>query len=269
MKNKYDYVVYIDESGDDGFKESSSKFFGFSAVIIRKINDINLATVQKEILLNISKDKQKPKKDIHFTDFCHEKRKYICDSIAQRNLPIRVVNCISIKETILSKLKQDFTKDRYKYFNYILRHLLERVSWFIRDDKSSKEKKTLIILSNRKQMQLELVKKYIDSLKNDLECRMDHSIVQSCKIKVANHNQLAGLQFADIFASSLRRFFFEKDKFDSVEIGYSKKLKKYFYHKNNKFDGYGMKILYLNDVSKKNMHQETLQALKEIFGFKI
>ncbi len=36
------FICYIDESGDEGFKSTSSKCFGFSAVIIRKENDLIL-----------------------------------------------------------------------------------------------------------------------------------------------------------------------------------------------------------------------------------
>lgn len=50
---KPEYIVYIDESGDEGFKfqdgeKGSSRWFVLSAVVVRKVNDIRLVQVAKE-----------------------------------------------------------------------------------------------------------------------------------------------------------------------------------------------------------------------------
>jgi hypothetical protein len=262
-KTQEEFICYIDESGDEGFKKSSSKCFGFAAVLIRKSNDSILPKKQKEILKIVSQNKINPLKQIHYKDFNHEKRKFIANFIEQQKIPIRAILCASVKDTIFAKLKLDFDKNKYKYFNYILRHLLERISWVVRDDKS-KNKKLKIIFSNRKQMKLDVVKRYIELLKNDQSCKICWEVLDQAEIIVRNHNQLAGLQFADIFATGFRKYFLEKDEFNNVETSYIKTLKNSIYSYKNKYQNYGIKIRELN---WSNLHKDTKESLISDFSF--
>ena len=126
------YNVYIDESGDEGFSQNSSKIFGFSAVVVQEKNDIILPRVQKIILAEIAQSK-KILKNIHFHKFKHEERKFICKTILEKKLPIRVIVILSSKECITGSIRNDFNTHKYKYFNYMARMLLERISWLVRD----------------------------------------------------------------------------------------------------------------------------------------
>ena len=74
---------------------------------------------------------------------------------------------------------------------------------------------------------------------------------------------MAGLQFADIFATSCRRYAFEGDKY-GVETSYLKTLYQFMYKHNNKLEGYGLKIR--GEYNK--FHKETIVMLKE-WNFKV
>ena len=91
----------------------------------------------------------------------HEQRKYICDSLAEKKLPIRAFIVISDKRNISDQLTKDFDKEKSKLFHYLARHLLERVSWFIRDDRDDESKTAQVIFSNRKQLKLEKVEEIL------------------------------------------------------------------------------------------------------------
>ena len=73
---KPEYVVYVDESGDEGFKFldgelGSSRWFVLSAVVVRKLNDMQLVRVAKEA----RKILKKPDKyALHFRQLRHEMR---------------------------------------------------------------------------------------------------------------------------------------------------------------------------------------------------
>ena len=54
------FVIYIDESGDEGFSPKSSKWFSMSCIIIKKENDLSLVKHRDNICNKISFSKNKP-----------------------------------------------------------------------------------------------------------------------------------------------------------------------------------------------------------------
>jgi hypothetical protein len=259
------YVVYIDESGDEGFKNSSSKYFCFGAIIIKKENDLELPRFQKKVLKDISQNKRTPLKHIHFAALKHEQRKYICDSLAENKLPIRAFIVISDKRNISDQLTKDFNEEKSKLFHYLVRHLLERISWFIRDDRANVSKTAEVIFSNRKQLKMEKVKEYLKHLKNDKSCRIEWSAFDIENVRVVNHDQLAGLQFADVFATAFRHYAFEGLAL-GVDTGYAKTLKPFLYKRAGSIESYGLKT---RGIDLKSLNRETEKMLKEDFGFKL
>jgi len=255
------YIVYIDESGDEGFKDSSSQYFGFGAIIIKKENDLKLPRLQKRILGEISQSKSKPLRNIHFASLKHEQRKYICDSFVREKLPIRAFVVISDKSKISDQLTKEFDQEKFKLFNYLARHLLERISWFVRDHRDNANETAEVIFSNRKQLKLEKVQEYFDSLKNNSSCKIEWSAFG--QVRVVNHDQLAGLQFADVFATSFRHYAFEGLKL-GVDTGYARALKPFLYKRNGLVENYGLKT---RGINSEFLHQETKEMLVKDFEF--
>ena len=81
---------------------------------------------------------------------------------------------------------------------------------------------------------------------------------------MANHNQLAGLQFADVFATAFRHYAFEGLAL-GVDTGYAKTLKPFLYKRNGLIENYGLKT---RGVELKSLNRETGKMLTEDFGFK-
>ena len=81
------FVVYIDESGDEGFVfnadgSGSSRWFVLSAAVIRKSNDLQMVSCLKETRGVLGKS---PKTPLHFVDLKHDQRCLI--SGASANCP--------------------------------------------------------------------------------------------------------------------------------------------------------------------------------------
>ncbi len=73
---KPSFVVYIDESGDEGFVfnedgSGSSRWFVLSAAVIRQKNDLQMVSYLKEVRDILGKKSKTP---LHHVDLKHEQR---------------------------------------------------------------------------------------------------------------------------------------------------------------------------------------------------
>lgn len=82
------YVVYIDESGDEGFQfldneRGSSRWLILSAVVFRKDNDVAAVQLLRKAREVIGKQ---PKKALHFRELKHEHRIPYARAIGEEKL---------------------------------------------------------------------------------------------------------------------------------------------------------------------------------------
>ncbi len=254
------FVIYIDESGDEGFNERSSKWFGISCIIIKKESDLSLVNHRRTIINKISKNKNNPLRSIHFSDLNHEQRKFICNYLVTNKLPIRAVNIIVNKNNIPISTIDRYKKDKNIFYWYTARLLLERVSWIIKEHGVKNQGFPKIIFSNRRQSRIKDFLSYLTLLKNknDSKINWDVFAIDKDHIHSTPHNQLAGLQFADCFATAFRRYAFEINSLENVETSYANILKPFIYNRANNYKSYGFKILGKLD----SCHPETKQLLK-------
>ena len=120
------FVVYIDESGDEGFVfnadgSGSSRWFVLSAAVIRKANDLQMVSCLKETRCVLGKS---PKTPLHFVDLKHDQRVPYIRRVGE--LPIRTVSVLIHKPLIVEPEK--FQNTKYLLYRYATRMLLERVS---------------------------------------------------------------------------------------------------------------------------------------------
>lgn len=116
------FVVYIDESGNEGFSfdRGSSVWFVVSAVITRKATDLDTVKLVDNVRMKLAKQERKP---LHFRDLKHEQRLPFIGEISAAAL--RTVSVVVHKPSI--KEPEKF-KERYRLYFYSVRYLLERVS---------------------------------------------------------------------------------------------------------------------------------------------
>ena len=194
------YVVYIDESGDEGFEfsEGSSEWFVLSAVIIKK--EIDLQTVK---LIDAAKTRlgMPADKILHFRNLDHNKRLTLIDEISRADLRISsiIMHKPSFKEPVIFQ-------GRYRFYFYSTRYLLERVSWFCRDARTPDEmgdSSAEFIFSNRSGMSYEDMRNYLGRLKDNNDVNIDWSVVNIPNIKPLPAASRMGLQIADAAASGI------------------------------------------------------------------
>lgn len=238
------FVAYIDESGDEGFKfnengSGSSRWFVISAIVVRKSNDLKLVEGAKQAREQIS---FQPRQQIHFCKLRHEQRVPVARVIG--SLPVRTVNILIHKPSIADP--EIFQQEAYSLYRYASRLLLERISWLCRDNRRKDEGngRVQLIYSNRSAMSYEDLKAYIAQLQhkpNGQVVNIDWNVIDANLVRAVNHDQLAGLQLADVVASSMYQAV-NPNRYGDTETKYFQLLSKTVYQHKSKCEGYGLKF---------------------------
>lgn len=249
-----EFVVYIDEAGDEGFKfldgeRGSSRWFVLSAAVIRKSNDSHMVQVAREARAIL----EKPEKYVlHFRNLRHEQRVPFVKLIG--GAPIKTVHVIAHKPSISDP--ETFQREAHKLYRYLTRLLLERVSWLCRDHSPKEKRAADLIFSNRSAMSYEELRDYLGRLlmthANGDNINIDWDVVNPNRVRAVNHDKLAGLQIADAVATSAY-YAVNKSQYGEVEDRYFRLLKKTLYRRGGRVDGYGLKLWCQNEAEKERL----------------
>jgi Protein of unknown function (DUF3800) len=248
------FVAYIGESGDEGFVFKgtgigSTSWLVLSAVIVPKIKDPNIVRLAEKIRVTI----EKPKNFVlHFRKLNHDQRVAACDQMAASNI------CIISILTSKPDLPPDYaTKEKHILYRYMCRLLLERISWLCRDHPKPGDGTAKLIFSNRAAMSYDDLRNYLVKLKGgsaELNVKIDWGVIDPTQVSAINHDQLAGLQIADIAASGTR-WSVDLNKYNNVESRYIEILRPTFYRYKGKLLGYGLKFFpNLDKIKPSNPH---------------
>jgi hypothetical protein len=257
------FVVYIDESGDEGFSfaNGSSQWFVLSAVITRKANDLEAVRLVDEVRKALGKIDRTP---LHFRKLKHEHRLPYIAAIAKSDL--RTVSILVHKPSL--KEPEKF-QERYRLYFYTARYLFERVSWYCRDHKTfhdSGDGSAELVFSNRAGMSYKELREYLELLKLQtgfFDVRIDWSVVKRDQVSAYSSGGRMGLQIADAVASG---FFYaiQPSKHGFTEDRYARMLKPVVYHHSGRYLGYGLK-LWPRDVDAYVDKNEYLKWVKEAY----
>jgi hypothetical protein len=197
------FQVYIDESGDEGFKfdqpsKGSSRWFVLSAAVTRKESDLSTVKLVDRVRERLNKG---PRATLHFRKMKHEHRLPYVDEIAKARL--RTVSVLIHKPSIQEPEK--FATQPHLLYRYATRYLLERVSWLCRDHRRDPAHVANVLFSNRSCMSYDEIRDYLKRLKertNEFGVQIDWTVIDPAKIEAHTHDSLMGLQIADAVASS-------------------------------------------------------------------
>lgn len=238
------FTVYIDESGDEGFvfqpnERGSSRWLVLSAVIYRKIHDLDAVRLMREVREILDKPVRKA---LHFRELKHEQRVPYVRAIGAAQL--RTVTVLIHKPSI--KEPEVFQNDGHRLYRYATRLLLERVSWLCRDQYCPGEGDGTaeITFSNRSAMSYDDLRNYLCHLRETAEAkdiRVDWNVVKPERVKAVNHDQLAGLQIADAVASGIY-FAVNLNQYGETEDRYLRHLSATIYRHKKVGLGYGLKF---------------------------
>lgn len=254
------FRVYIDESGDEGFKfeqpgKGSSRWFVLSAAVTRAANDLETVKLVDRVRDKLGK---KPREPLHFRKLKHEHRLPYVAEIAKAKL--RVVNLLIHKPSIQEPEK--FTSSPHMLYRYATRFLLERVSWLCRDSRRSDDDRAEVIFSNRSCMSYDEIRNYLQHLKErtgDFDVRIDWSVLDPQRIQAKPHDSLMGLQIADAVASSFYMAC-ELSPQGFNEPRYAQILDPVLYRRDKICIGYGLKFWPRDEKECTEDHMEWLRA---------
>ncbi len=236
------YRVYIDEAGDDGFSfkpdgRGSSRWLVLSAVVVRAKRDHDLIRNIAETRTLLGKPTNHP---LHFRKLDHAPCKAWAAKLA--TAPVRTMSVVANKEHPSTSAKFSGNKDLF--YRYLIRLLLERVSWFCRDNEEPAAPGCLtdITFSNRGSMSYQEVRNYLDLLKANPahQCKIHWPAIDPQQVKAIPHTKIAGLQAADAVASAIYSAV-QPNRFGQVEPSYVKELKPILYRHNGILWSYGLK----------------------------
>ena len=198
-----------------------------------------------ETLKNIVKEtrlrlKYEDKQELHFRKMTHERRIPYLNLIAESRIRAIVV---AIHKPSLRE--QESFRQKSRLYFYACRFLLERVSWFCRDNFNRNTHKgdgtAQIIFSKRKNMSYEDFKEYIRLLTEKYDTNIDGDRIKPKQILALGASQSMGLQVADALASSAYQSL-NKSDYGYVEDKYMRILRPILYRYKGTVWGYGFKV---------------------------
>jgi Protein of unknown function (DUF3800) len=248
----HSFLVYIDESGDEGFQfdefpKGSSRWFVLSAVIVRTPDDHKI----RELAASVRKTLGFPERHVlHFSRLDHHRR--LCFMQAIAGAPVCVTSILVQKELIAQP--EIFTEQAFRLYFYTTRLLLERVFWWCRDF-AAKHRLTTpeakLIFEHRRHLSYDNLRDYLLLLKEKSEedewlkflvkgISIHWPSINPDNILSAQKNQYAGLQAADCVASGAR-WALER-RYGNTEHRFAKTLKPIVYQRQGNYASYGLKF---------------------------
>jgi len=254
------FVVYVDESGDEGFAfgGGSSEWFVLSGVMVRKVHDLQTVKVVDVVRAQLGKP---AKKQLHFRDLKHEQRLPWVDAI--RRAELKTVSVLVHKPSLQEPEK---FQERYRLYFYGVRSLFERVSWYCRDHKTGHDPgdgSAEIVFSNRSGMGYEEMREYLRHLEartGPLGVRIEWQVIKPNQITAYPPGKRMGLQIADAVAGSF--FYAVERRHGFTEDRYARMLKPVVYQREGRYLGYGIKFWprEVDDLIKSDERLRWMQA---------
>jgi len=228
-----DYNFYIDEAGDEGIGRGT-QWFLIGGILVRKDDDLEVSHSVDKVKAAIKQ--RDMRKALHWKELsrAHPKRLHIIREFGQ--LPVDLLVCAMHKPSILEK--QVFRRKQWLY-NYVTRHLLERVSWLVRDKTKGKGHADLIF-ENRAHTSYAEMKAYLDQLKAEPGTQIYGAVLgdPTSKTKQERKNlQIADAMLGACFAA------LEPNSYGMTDQAYLPYIRGRFYRRNDNLLSYGFKLL--------------------------
>jgi hypothetical protein len=282
----YEYVAFIDESGDPGLsrvkpvdEHGSSEWLIVAALITSKRYEADVDDWTRDIASRVRRHQAK---QLHFTQLNATNKLMACEAIRER--PVRLF-CVASNKKNMRGFKNPFAElkslDKNWFYCWMTRVLVERISHFIATESNRRfgqSRPIKLVFSTRGGLSYSQMKAYIELLRmqsrgNSLFLQagnMYWDVLDRRLIKITPSEELGGLQLADICASA---FFKACDVFDTgaCDPAFAKALKPIVARTEYQgirdeelyttYSGYGVKLLPSFSAAKLRSEQ------KDIFEF--
>jgi hypothetical protein len=186
------FNAYIDEGGDEGFKDlllparGSSECLILAGVLVPEEDDLTLSHAVDDLRALLNKPPPKP---LHFRDLKHPGKRAAMTKLAGYPFVFSVVALWKPQIT-----SPTLRKTPYLY-NYGCRFLVERLSWYA----AFRGRQLNLFFSNRASTSYTDLRNYMAWIQNDPACRIE----RNCILQFQPVNVTVKLvQIADFYASS-------------------------------------------------------------------
>jgi hypothetical protein len=225
------FRVYVDEAGDRGWGGRSTPTFVISAVIVEDDEADDLRAVLDGINTALGKP---PSTTLHWAENVkqHSQRKHVARQIAAS--PATLSNVVVLKEAMMGS--GTALSDAATMYNYAIRRLLERVSWYV-DERNGV---AVVTFAHVRRFPYEKLKSYLEILSlQPTEIRW-HAFR---RFKIDQPNRIRPLQVADLVAGCLNSAL-KADDYGDFEPAYLMELAPRIYVRGaGQVTSYGMNIV--------------------------
>jgi hypothetical protein len=272
----YDYVAYIDESGDPSVRRvkpidnpGSSEWMTVSAVVIRAENERHTAPWVSAILAKMESPQMQK---LHFCKLSHWRKQVVCEEIAK--LPVRCFVLCSNKKNVRGWNNPFAAQVPSKnwFYCWMTRVLLEKVTHFVAADSQARFgeiKKIKIVYSRAGGLSYPQMTAYYEWMRPKAKANnqylkhgdMVYETISPHLLEVRDDKTEPALQLADAVASA---FFKACDKYDTggcdpaYAIALTKRMGACPDKKDGMISGYGLKLLPGLSGAKLDADQEVI-----------
>jgi hypothetical protein len=202
------YRVYVDETGDRGWGGRASPIFVVSAVIVRDGTEGDLIGALDRINVALKKPAGTV---VHWAENVkqHSQRKRVVRELA--DLDMVITSVVVVKAPLIGS--GTGLSDATTMYNYAIRRLLERVSWFLHDRGATAS----VIFAHVKRFPYSKLRGYVNLLRAlPTEIRWHTFLGQP---RIDQPNRIRQLQVADLVAGALGSAL-RKDDYGGYEASY-------------------------------------------------
>ena len=245
-----DFNCYIDETGDEGIETGGSRWFILGALIVQQDLDFQTSTM-------VSRVKQKFGHDDTFVLQWkrikkHSQKLYICQEYQTEQW---VFACVATDKIHPFITQSKGMREKGVLYSYSTRLLLERLSWYARDNGN---RKAIPIFEYRSNTSYTKMREYFEKLRNwipEEEIRISWDNLEYQNFKILPKKQRRLLQASDNLCGMVKEGL-EYDGYGNIEPRYVLSVGNRFYRYGSKLFSYGLKFLHANPTVLSELKKE-------------
>jgi hypothetical protein len=230
-------TCYIDESGDEGIGTGGTRWFILGALIVDDAVNLQTSTMIPRIKTQFGWIPTKPLRWSKIRS--HDKRLYMCKELLSEQWVFCAI--VTDKDHPFVQTAKGLHQKSNLYF-YSTRLLLERLSWYVRDNGGGKAK---LVFEKRTNMDYKALNAYLLQL-NQWSGQQPPQIAWSFldwqNIRILPKDKSRLLQGADLACGALSDAL-EHTKLGNIEPRYILELNGRFYRRGTNLFSYGLKFL--------------------------
>lgn len=252
-----DFNCYIDEAGDEGIETGGSRWFILGALIVQQDLDFQTSTMAERIKKAFGK---KNEWVIHWSKIRkHDQKRYICKELQTEQW---VFACVATDKTHPFITQSRGLREKGVLYFYSTRLLLERLSWYARDNGTGK---AIPIFEYRSNTSYNKMREYFAKLcdwtpQSEIQISWDNLEYQNFRIIPKQASRL--MQASDCVCGALKDGL-EYSGYGLIEPSYILSLKGRFYRRAGNIFSYGLKFLHIKprELNKLKDEYEWLKTI--------